>query len=38
MTLPRILTIQLKRFELNYETMQREKINEFVYYPQLLEM
>lgn len=26
-SLPSILTIQLKRFELNYETMNREKIN-----------
>ena len=34
--LPPILTFQLGRFELNYETMTREKINKFFYFPELL--
>lgn len=37
-SLPVIFTIQLNRFELNYETMQREKINSFLYYPEMLEL
>lgn len=36
--LPPILTLQLGRFELNFETMTREKINQFYYFPELLEM
>ncbi len=31
--LPRLLTLQLNRFELNYETWQREKLNTFLYFP-----
>lgn len=37
-SLPPILTLQLNRFELNYETMQREKVNSFLYFPEILEM
>jgi hypothetical protein len=33
---PPIFSIQLNRFELNYETFQREKINSFLYYPEIL--
>ena len=36
--LPEILTLQLNRFELNYTTFQREKVNSFVYFPEILEM
>jgi len=32
-SIPPILTLQLNRFELNYETFQREKINSFFYFP-----
>jgi len=35
-SLPTILTLQLNRFELNYENMQREKINSFLYFPEIL--
>ncbi len=37
-SLPPILTLQLSRFQLNYETFQRQKINSFFYFPQILEM
>lgn len=37
-TVPPILTLQLNRFELNMETFQREKINSFFYYPEILEL
>lgn len=37
-TVPPILTLQLNRFELNLETFQREKINSFFYYPEILEL
>jgi ubiquitin carboxyl-terminal hydrolase 47 len=37
-SLPPILTLQLNRFELNYETFQREKLNSFLYFPELLEL
>ena len=37
-TLPTLLTLQINRFELNYNTMQREKINSFLYFPEILEL
>jgi len=37
-SLPYILTLQLKRFDLNYETMQRVKLNHRVRFPFYLDM
>ena len=37
-SIPPILTLQLNRFELNYQTFQRQKVNSFFYFPQILEM
>ena len=37
-TVPPILTLQLNRFELNFETFQREKVNSFFYFPEILEL
>ena len=34
--LPPILTFQLGRFELNFETMTRDKVNKFFYFPEVL--
>ena len=38
MKLPPVLTLQLKRFDLNYETMQRVKLNDYVEFPIVLNM
>lgn len=35
---PRIFVIQLKRFDLDYRTMTRKKINDFVSYPHVLDL
>lgn len=37
-SLPYILVLQLKRFDLDYETMQRIKLNDKVSFPQILNM
>eukprot|EP00358_Blepharisma_japonicum_P000054 CAMPEP_0202954480 /NCGR_PEP_ID=MMETSP1395-20130829/50840_1 /ASSEMBLY_ACC=CAM_ASM_000871 /TAXON_ID=5961 /ORGANISM="Blepharisma japonicum, Strain Stock R1072" /LENGTH=276 /DNA_ID=CAMNT_0049670025 /DNA_START=359 /DNA_END=1189 /DNA_ORIENTATION=+ len=37
-TLPYILVLQLKRFDLDYQTMQRIKLNDKVTFPQILNM
>jgi len=36
--LPYILVLQLKRFDLDYETMQRKKLNDKVSFPEILNM
>jgi|688.fasta_scaffold571752_1 hypothetical protein len=38
LNLPPILTLQVNRFELNYTNMQREKINSFLYFPEILDL
>ena len=37
-TFPPLLTLQLKRFDLNYQTMQRIKLNDYVSFPVILNM
>ena len=37
-SLPPILTLHLKRFDLDYETFQRKKINDRVSFPQILNL
>ena len=36
--LPPILSLHLKRFDLNYQTLQRIKLNDYVSFPMILNM
>ena len=37
-SLPRVMIVHLKRFEFNFERMEREKVNDFLSFPDILDM